>query len=294
MVSGSITALITPFKNDGSIDEVHWLELLDWHVQAGTQGIVVGGTTGESVNLNEGEFERLLTLALGRVGDSMIVLAGTGGPSTRETLQRTCLAETIGAHAALVVTPAYNRPTQHGLELHYRTVADHSDIPIVLYNVPSRTACDLLPETVARLAKHESIVAIKEAVGNSDRIRALLETGLTVLSGDDPSCFQSMVAGAAGVISVASNVVPDRFVQLCDLVSRGEEDAARSADLALSSLYGFLSAESNPIPVKWLLYRMGRIGPELRLPLSPLDSTLRPEADRLIESLELDAVRDVA
>jgi len=294
MISGSITALITPFRDDDSIDEARWRELLDWHRQAGTHGVVVGGTTGESVNLSEGEFERLLALALEHVGKSMRVLAGTGGPSTRETVDRTRLAARIGAHAALVVTPAYNRPTQHGLELHYRTVADSADLPIVLYNVPSRTACDLLPETVGRLATHDSIVAIKEAVGDADRVLALLDTGLSVLSGDDPTCCRSMLAGAVGVISVASNIVPGRLVRLCDLATRGENDAAESLDQTLAPLYRFLGAQSNPIPVKWMLHRMGRIGPGLRLPLSPLDSAFRTQADQLIESLELDSVRDVA
>jgi len=294
MVSGSITALITPFGNDGSIDEESWLGLLDWHREAGTHAIVVGGTTGESVNLSEGEFERLLSLALDRIGDSMRVLAGTGSSSTRDTLNRTRLAARIGAHAALVVTPAYNRPTQHGLELHYREVADHSDIPIVLYNVPSRTACDLLPETVARLAEHQSIVAIKEAIGDAERVDALLETGLSVLSGDDPTCCRSMLAGAAGVISVASNLAPERLVALCDLATRGEACAAKAADQQMAALYRFLSVQPNPIPVKWMLHRMGRIGPGLRLPLTPLDSAFRAEADQLIQRLELDAVRDVA
>lgn len=294
MVSGSITALVTPFKSDGSIDEACWLDLLDWHREAGTQGVVVGGTTGESVNLTQGEFETLLTLALERVGDSMHVLAGTGSPSTRETLARTDLAARIGAHAALVVTPAYNRPTQRGLELHYRTVADKTDIPIVLYNVPSRTACDLLPETVGRLAAHESIVAIKEAVGDAERINALLETGLTVLSGDDPTCCRSLLAGASGVISVAANVAPRRLVELCDLAARGKRDAAMTLDKNLEALFDFLGSESNPIPVKWMLYRMGRISPELRMPLTPLEPTLQAEADRLVKVLQLDAVRDVA
>jgi 4-hydroxy-tetrahydrodipicolinate synthase len=294
MLSGSITALITPFLDGESLDEGAWVELLDWHRQSGTAGVVVGGTTGESVNLTASEFDRLLFLALERVGDSMRVLAGTGSPSTQETLVRTRAAARAGAHAALVVTPAYNRPTQRGLELHYRAVADVSDIPVVLYNVPSRTACDLSPETVSRLADHPNIVAIKEAVGDRERVRALLATGLTVLSGDDPSCCQAMLAGAAGVISVAANVDPRRMAELCRRASQGEEAQARSIDRELMALYGFLGAESNPIPVKWMLHRMGRIGTGLRLPLTPLDPAYRDEADRLIDTLRLDAVPDVA
>jgi len=294
MLSGSITALITPFLDCGSIDEDAWLGLLDWHREAGTAGVVVGGTTGESVNLSQDEFERLLQLALERVGDSMQVLAGTGSPSTSEAMSRTERAACAGAHAALVVTPAYNRPTQAGLELHYRRIADSSAIPVVLYNVPSRTACDLLPETVARLAVHDNIVAIKEAVGDVERLKALLDTGLAVLSGDDPSCCQAMLGGAVGVISVAANVDPGRMAELCREARQGEAKKARSIDQELLPLYGFLSAESNPIPVKWMLHRLGRIGSTLRLPLTPLDPGYREEADRLIDSLQLDAARDVA
>ncbi|MEN1727343.1 MAG: 4-hydroxy-tetrahydrodipicolinate synthase [Pseudomonadota bacterium] len=294
MFSGSIAALITPFQEDGSIDETAWLNLLDWHRQSGTRGVVVAGTTGESVTLSEGEFSRLLALALERVGDLMTVLAGTGFPSTAQTVERTGLAAELGAHAALVVTPAYNRPTQAGLEAHYRQVADSASIPVVLYNVPGRTACDLLPETVARLADHANIIAIKEAVADPARIQALLATDLIVLSGDDASCCQSQLEGAAGVISVAANVVPERFAQMCALTGNGSREAALAVDQELAELNAFLGIESNPIPAKWLLYRMGRIGAALRLPLTPLDAAYRAQADELIASLQLDVVRDVA
>jgi 4-hydroxy-tetrahydrodipicolinate synthase len=294
MFSGSIVALITPFQNDGSIDRSSWLELLDWHRRSGTNGVVVGGTTGESVNLGSDEFEWLLSATVERLGGKLSVLAGTGSPSTAETIERTRLAGRLGADAALVVTPAYNRPTQRGLEAHYRAVADASSIPVVLYNVPARTACDLLPETVARLARHESIVAIKEAVGDAERVAALLDTGLTVLSGDDPTCCARMLEGADGVISVAANVVPDRFARMCAGVRAGAGDEAIAIDAGLQSLYGFLGVEPNPVPVKWLLHRMGRIGPTLRLPLLVLDPKFHARADELIARLQLDVVRDVA
>jgi len=294
MFSGSITALITPFHDDGSIDETSWLNLLDWHLAAGTDGVVVAGTTGESVTLSEVEFRRLLSLAIERVQSGMKILAGTGSSSTAESIIRTRLAADLGADAALVVTPAYNRPTQRGLESHYLAVADSTDIPIVLYNVPARTACDLKPETVANLSRHSSIVAIKEAVADPSRVQAVLDTGLPMLSGDDASACESVLAGAAGVISVAANIVPQSFSRLCGLAKRGQADAARAIDQELAELYAFLGVESNPIPAKWLLHRMGRINASLRLPLTALDQAYRAEADELISRLRLDVARDVA
>ncbi len=193
-----------------------------------------------------------------------------------------------------MVTPAYNRPTQRGLEAHYRAVADAADIPVVLYNVPSRTACDLLPETVARLASHASIVAIKEAVADAQRVQALIETGLIVLSGDDPTCCERLLAGASGVISVAANVIPEPFARMCELAIAGEQESARVIDRELAPLYDFLGVESNPIPAKWLLHRMGWIGSGLRLPLTPLAAAFHTRADELIHRLQLDAVQDVA
>ena len=178
MFSGSIVALVTPMGVDGSIDEPAWHRLIDWHLASGTDGVVVGGTTGESATLLESEFSRLLELTVNRVGGRMNVLAGTGTSSTAETIRRSQLAGTLGADAALVVTPAYNRPTQRGLEAHFNAVADASPLPVVLYNVPTRTACDLLPETTIRLIEHANIVAIKEAVGDSSRVGALLDAGV--------------------------------------------------------------------------------------------------------------------
>ncbi|AKS41293.1 4-hydroxy-tetrahydrodipicolinate synthase [Wenzhouxiangella marina] len=294
MFSGSIVALVTPFKTDGSLDESAWIGLLDWHLASGTDGVVVVGTTGESATVSNEEFERLLALAVERVGGRMAILAGTGSSSTQQTIERTARAAALGADAALVVTPAYNRPTQRGLEAHYRAVADAASIPVVLYNVPARTACDLLPETVARLADHERIVAIKEAVGDADRVAALVETGLTVLSGDDPTCCERMLAGAKGVISVAANVVPARFARLCHLALDGDADGARTIDRALAELYSFLGVEPNPVPVKWLLHRMGRLEDALRLPLVSLDARHRAAADALIRAQQLDVVSDVA
>jgi len=294
MFSGSIVALVTPMGVDGSIDEPAWHRLIDWHLASGTDGVVVGGTTGESATLLESEFSRLLELTVNRVGGRMSILAGTGTSSTAETIRRSQLAGTLGADAALVVTPAYNRPTQRGLEAHFNAVADASPLPVVLYNVPTRTACDLLPETTIRLIEHANIVAIKEAVGDSSRVGALLDAGVAVLSGDDPTCCERMLEGAAGVVSVAANVAPAVIAELCRLAADKETGEARRINAQLVDLYAFLGVEPNPVPVKWLLHRMGRIESGIRLPLVMLDERYRPQADDLINALELDVARELA
>ncbi|QKK03473.1 MAG: 4-hydroxy-tetrahydrodipicolinate synthase [Pseudomonadota bacterium] len=294
MFKGSLVALVTPMQPDGAIDFPAWRRLIDWHLQSGTDGLVVGGTTGESVNLTGEEFSQLLATAVEQVAGRIAVLAGTGSSSTEQTVTRSRLAADLGADAALVVTPAYNRPTQRGLIAHFTTVADSAGLPIVLYNVPSRTAVDLLPETVAKLAGNAGIVAIKEAVGDAGRLAALLDTGLAVLSGDDPSCCQRMLEGASGVVSVAANVVPEAVAELCALALQGREDGARRIDGGLRELYAFLAIEPNPVPVKWLLAESGWIPPGLRLPLVVLDRPYQAQGQQLIEQLALDARPDLA
>ncbi|TVQ40273.1 MAG: 4-hydroxy-tetrahydrodipicolinate synthase [Wenzhouxiangella sp.] len=286
MFKGSIVALVTPMAADGAIDEAAFKGLLDWHMESGTAGVVIAGTTGESATLGEAEFVRLLELAVAHTAGSMTVLAGTGSPSTSETIKRTALAASLGADAALVVTPSYNRPSQRGLLAHYRAVADAAELPVVLYNVPARTAVDLKPETSLTLAAHPNIVAIKEAVADEQRVAALVEGGLAVISGDDPSCCERMLAGAQGVISVAANVIPAEYARLCELALSGQAEQARALDARWVELYAFLGVEANPVPVKWLLWKLDRIGPGIRLPLVTLDQRWHKRGEVLAHALE--------
>lgn len=287
MLQGSLVALVTPMTAEGAIDEDRWRLLLRWQREQGTAGVVVAGTTGESASLSEAEFVSLVSIALEESGGTLKVIAGTGFPSTAQSIARTALAARLGADAALVVTPAYTRPSQRGLLAHYLAIADQAEIPVVLYNVPSRTAVDLLPETSLALARHPRVIAIKEAVGDPERVRKLVDGGLRVLSGDDPSCCESMLAGAQGVISVAANVVPAAFARLSELALSGQAEEARRLNAGLQALYAFLTIEANPVPVKWLLQRMGLIADGLRLPLVNLDPRLRPQADQLLAGLNL-------
>ena len=231
-LSGSITALATPFAADGAVDTDAFARLIDLQVAAGTSAVVVAGSTGEAAALEDSEYRALLAFAVHRIGGRIPVLAGTGASSTTRTLTLTRLAADIGADAALVVTPPYVRPTQSGLLAHYRAVAEEGGLPVVLYNVPPRTGCDLLPETAGALSAHPNIVGIKEARAEPDRMQALLRhrgEGFAVLSGDDPTAARAMLAGADGVVSVASNVVPGAFRRLC---RRPEPRRARSRRLA--------------------------------------------------------------
>ena len=280
---GSITALATPFTTSGAPDFDAWGRLLDGQLAAGTRGIVVAGSTGEAAMLDDDEYRRLLAMAVERVHGRMPVLAGTGQSGTEKTIRQTRVARDGGADAALVVTPPYVRPTQEGLVAHFTAVAEQGGLPVVLYNVPGRTGVDLLPETVARLAPHPGIVGLKEARGDEPRWAALAplaSSGFALLSGDDPTFVRAMLAGAAGVVSVASNVVPATFRRLCDLAANGDADAAHALDARLASLYDFLGIEPNPIPVKALLARQG-IGDGLRPPLQPLSAPHHAAADAM-------------
>jgi len=290
MFQGSLTALLTPMDAEGRVELERIPALLDHLLDGGTSGVVVAGTTGESATLAPREQETLLKTVVECVAGRVPVLAGTGSADTAEAVTRTRLAAGWGADAALVVTPYYNRPTQAGLEAHYRAVAGAVDRPVVLYNVPSRTAVDLLPETVARLAAVDNIVAIKEAVPGAARARDLLERcgdRLVLLSGDDPTCAEVMLAGARGVISVAANLAPAAMAGLCEAALAG--DSGRTADRreALEPLFRQLAVETNPIPVKWGAYELGLAGPGIRLPLVPLSEQHRPALRACLESLGL-------
>ncbi|KRG65113.1 dihydrodipicolinate synthase [Stenotrophomonas humi] len=282
-ISGLITALATPFQADGALDSDAWQRLLALQLKAGVQGVVVAGSTGEASTLTDEEYDGLLRSAVSVLGGRMPVLAGTGLSGTARTIALTRRAAANGATHALVVAPPYVRPTQEGLRLHYLAVAEQGGLPVVLYNVPGRTGCDLLPETVAELVSHPNIVGIKEAVGDTARLKALLalrSDSFSLLSGDDGTAARSILAGADGLISVGSNALPGAYRTLCDMARAGEHEAAEAWDARLQPYHDFCGVESNPIPVKALLQRLG-IGHGLRLPLLPLSAQHHAAADHL-------------
>jgi 4-hydroxy-tetrahydrodipicolinate synthase len=276
MFSGSLVAIVSPMRADGSLDFRPWLRLLDFHVENGTRGIVVGGTTGESATLTDAELIELSERAARHLSRRIPVIAGVGGNSTAVTAERVKRLSQLPLDALLVVTPAYNRPTQEGLYRHFAAIAEAARVPVILYNVPSRTAVDLLPATVARLAQLSGIIGIKEAVAQVARIRELIDAcgpQFIVLSGDDATARETMLAGARGVISVSANVVPRAMAQLAAAARKGERGLAERLDAPLAALHRDLFIEPNPIPVKWLLARMGLIEPGIRLPLTELATT---------------------
>ena len=274
MISGSIVALVTPMKADGAVDYAALAQLVEWHIRSGTNSIVAVGTTGESATLTVEEhcavIREVVLAARGRIP----IIAGTGANSTTEAIELTECAKTAGADACLLVTPYYNKPSQRGLYEHYRKVAETVDIPQILYNVPGRTACDLLPATIAKLAPLKNIVGVKEATGNLERGRevvALSSPGFTVYSGDDATAVELILAGAKGNISVTANVRPEVMAQVCRLALEGKAAEARALDATIADLHRDLFLEGNPVPVKWALNAMGKIGGTLRLPLVELD-----------------------
>lgn len=271
MLRGSIVALITPMHPDGSVDERSLQRLVDFHVEAGTAAIVSVGTTGESATLDESEhcavIARTLAFAAGRVP----VIAGTGANSTREAIALTRCAKEAGADAALLVTPYYNKPTQEGLYLHHRAIAEAVDIPQILYNVPGRTACDLLPETAARLAEIDNIIGIKDATGDLSRVSALREgcgAQFALYSGDDATACEFMLLGGHGVISVTANLAPALMRQMCEAAIAGASQQARAINERLDALHRDLFVQSNPIPVKWGVAELGLCANGIRLPLT--------------------------
>jgi 4-hydroxy-tetrahydrodipicolinate synthase len=280
MFEGSIPALVTPMREDGGVDLDAWDRLLDFHLREGTDGVVVGGTTGESPTLERAELEALVRRAKSRLDGRMPVIAGTGSNSTAHSVALSLAAQDAGADGLLVVTPYYNRPTQEGLFLHFSAIADAVRIPVVLYNVPGRTACDLLPETIARLSRHPRIVAVKEATGDVARGVAVLEQtrrGFLLLSGDDPTAADLMRIGARGVISVTANVAPRAMHAVCVAALAGRHDEAAAGNERLMPLHRGLFVEPNPIPVKWAVRRLGLIGSGIRLPLTQLRSDLEAQ-----------------
>lgn len=298
-LSGSITALATPFSADGALDLEAWERLLDQQVAAGSRAVVVAGSTGEASMLEDAEYALLLDSAVRRVAGRIGVIAGTGLSGTGKTIAQTRRAAALGAQAALVVTPPYVRPTQDGLFAHYRAVAEEGGLPVILYNVPARTGVDLQPETVARLAEHPAIIGLKEALADAGRWQALAPLagpGFALLSGDDPSFLAALRQGAVGVVSVASNLLPRAFAAICADAAAGRWDAATARDASLAPVYAFLGAAPNPIPLKAALAALG-LGQGLRLPLLPLDPALAtplPAVLDLITRAEAEASTGVA
>lgn len=271
MIQGSIVALVTPMNADGGVDVASLHRLIEFHIEQGSDAIVAVGTTGESATLNEDEHCEVIRLTVERVAGRVPVIAGTGANATAEAIHLTRRAREIGADACLLVTPYYNKPTQEGLFRHYQAVADAVAIPQILYNVPGRTACDLLPATVARLATHPHIIGIKEATGQLNRLAEIIAScgpDFLLYSGDDATACEFCLQGGHGVISVTANVAPRLMHEMIVQARAGQAEAARQLDVRLAALHRDLFIESNPIPVKWAVQQMGLIPSGIRLPLT--------------------------
>lgn len=276
MLQGSLVAIVTPMQEDGALDIDALRSLIDFHIEAGTDGIVIVGTTGESPTVNFDEHCLLIETAVRHTAGRVPVIAGTGANATSEAIELTAKARALGADACLLVTPYYNKPPQEGLYRHYKAVAEAVDIPQILYNVPGRTACDISNETVLRLSQIPNIVGIKDATGNMERGSDLIARApedFAVYSGDDASCMSLMLMGGRGVISVTANVAPKLMHEMCMAAIAGDAIKARSINQKLLALHQKLFVEANPIPVKWVLQQMGMIQSGIRLPLVPLSST---------------------
>jgi len=289
MFKGSIVAIVTPFKN-GKVDEKALGDLIDWHIGQGTNAIVPCGTTGESATLDYEEHHRVIRFTVGAVNKRVPVIAGTGANSTDETIMITREAKKSGADGALIVAPYYNKPTQEGLYRHYKAVAEAVKIPIVLYNVPGRTAVNMLPATVARLAEMKNIVALKEATGDMKQVSEVIRlcgNKIVVLSGDDFTTLPLMALGGKGTISVSANVAPKLVSQMCALWEKGRFDEARKIHYRLEPLNAAMFIETNPIPVKTALAFMGKIKEEFRLPLCEMAPANREKLKKVLKELKL-------
>ena len=293
-LQGSIAALVTPMETEGDINWECLKDLIEWHIASNTSGLVIVGTTGESATLDVAEhvqiIERSVDISSGRIK----IIAGTGANSTKEAIYLTNAARSAGADASLLVTPYYNKPTQEGLYRHYMMIADEVSLPQILYNVPSRTGCDLLNETVIRVADHDNIVGLKDATGDLSRLEELLklleakEIGdFYLYSGDDPTATSFILNGGKGTISVTANIVPEIISEICKLSLDGDSQEALDLDSKLEELNEMLFIESNPIPIKWLLNRIGRISDGIRLPLSPFSHKYHDDAEEILKKLNL-------
>jgi 4-hydroxy-tetrahydrodipicolinate synthase len=272
MFKGSLIPIVTPFK-EGKIDEEGFRDLIEFHITNGTDAIVPCGTTGESATLTHEEHEQLIDLSIEAANHRVPVIAGTGSNSTAEAIKLTTYAKKAGADGALLITPYYNKPTQEGLYNHYKAIAEETDLPLILYNVPSRTAVNMLPETVARLSEMPTIVGIKEATGSLRQICDIIHLcgeKCSVFSGDDFTNYPILAVGGKGVISVTANIMPDKIAAMYDAFESGNFDKSREIHYQLLELHNSIFLETNPIPVKTALSLMGKISPEMRPPLSPM------------------------
>ena len=292
VLQGSFVAIVTPFKKNGEVDYAALENLIDWHIDEGTNGIVSVGTTGESATLSIYEHIDVIEHTVKYVNKKLPVIAGTGANSTQEAIDLSIEAKLKGADYTLLVTPYYNKPNQNGLIAHYEKIADTVEMGHILYNVPSRTACDLMPKTVDILSSHKNIVAIKEAVDDMKRIKELVDISkkhenFSVLSGDDPTFANALSIGAHGVISVAANIIPKDISKICFELLNNSKDTGINLNNKYKNLYDLLFLESNPIPVKWMLYKMNLIQRNIRLPLVELDETYHEKILSELYNLEL-------
>lgn len=279
MIQGSIVALVTPMTEDGAIDDVSLKQLVEFHVEQGTDALVAVGTTGESATLDEDEHCHVIKKVVEYVAGRLPVVAGTGANCTREAIHLTQRAKQAGADACLLVTPYYNKPTQEGLYLHYKAIAEAVDIPQILYNVPGRTACDMLPETIGRLSAVDNIVGVKEATGKLERVKQIRDlTGddFALYTGDDATSMEFCLLGGNGSITVTGNVAPKLLREMIAAAMRGDRAAAEALDAQLVGLHSSLFIQSNPIPVKWAVAEMGLMGKGIRLPLTWLSEECMP------------------
>lgn len=291
MFTGSIVALVTPMDDSGAVDRASLKKLVDYHVDSGTAAIVSVGTTGESATLSHDEHGDVVMMTLELADGRIPVIAGTGANATSEAISLTKRFHGTGVVGCLTVTPYYNRPTQEGLFQHFKAIAEHTDLPQILYNVPSRTGCDMLPETIARLSEVKNIVAVKEATGNLSRvsqIQELVDDKFILLSGDDASSLDFMQLGGRGVISVTANIAAREMAQLCALAAQGDFAAARRLNQRLMPLHQKLFVEPNPIPVKWACKALGLMATDtLRLPMTPLTDAGRAVMERALKQAGL-------
>ena len=294
-LKGSIVALVTPMESDGSIAWQSLFDLIDWHIESGTSGLVLVGTTGESATIDVAEHVQIIEQSSRHAKERIPIIAGTGANSTKEAIYLTSAAKKVGADAVLLVTPYYNKPTQSGLIAHYLEIANEVEIPQILYNVPSRTGCDLLPETVFKLSTHKNIIGLKEATGDLGRLDILKEglneqiadESFLLYSGDDPTSAEFILNGGSGTISVTANVVPGLISEICTLALLGDREKAILLNSRLEKLNALLFIESNPIPVKWILNRLGRVPEGLRLPLTTLNEKYYDQMELLLSELSL-------